>query len=279
MRFCDSCGKELNDNGEYCTGCGAAYSIKGEGSLQVLDEESITSGKNRIENIEKRIADYYNNTYGGSESGKYVVLHRETTVSEEVCNVIVRYQVDNDGSDDSNNCTPIADVSVNMITGDIKIHSRAAKKKVKRTGAHRFICITAILVMLNIFFIPFLSDKYGLIVDEGERVRAHTFADMIENLGDGHSSDDEMPIDGLYYIGGAICALFIFICALGKNSGACAVGSVGGIILSLYLFYQLYLGTTRWYIGLSDAHLTFGYYISCFGFISMLIASLSKERE
>lgn len=147
------------------------------------------------------------------------------------------------------------------------------------TMKYRIIWIIALLVILNIVLIPFLSDEEGLIVGEGERVRAHSFADMLENLSDGHSSGDEIPIDGLYYLGGLVCALFIFVSALGKSAGACTFGSAGGIILSLYLFYQFYLGTTRWYIGLSDAHLTFGYYISCVGFISMFVASLYKKHE
>lgn len=88
-----------------------------------------------------------------------------------------------------------------------------------------------------------------------------------------------VPIDGLYYFGGLACALFIFISALGKSSGACTFGSLVGIGLSLYVFYQIYLGTTRWYVGLHDAQLTFGYYISCIGFFAMFIASLSKEQE
>ena len=139
--------------------------------------------------------------------------------------------------------------------------------------------IIAVLAILNLVFVPFLSDENGLIVDEGERVCAYTFMDMIDDLGDGTPSDNDIPIDGLYYILCPICALFVFYGALAKSASACTFGSVAGSIILGILFYQLYVGTTKWYIGISDAHLTFGYYISCVAFIVMLMASLSKEQE
>ena len=236
------------------------------------------SGRVAIERIEKRVANYYNDTYlSAGKSGRYVVLPHETTVSGDLCNVIVRYQASGD-SDAGEQDICIADVSVNIITGDCNIHSRTKKEKTKRTTAHKFICITALLILLNILFIPFLSDEDGLFVEDGGRVHAHSFVDMAERLGDGDSSDD-VPIDGLYYLGCSICALVIFASALGKISVYCTVGAAGGIALSLYIFYQIYLGTERWYIGLQDAHLTFGYYISCIGFISLFIASLYQKQE
>lgn len=144
---------------------------------------------------------------------------------------------------------------------------------------YRIIWIIALLVILNIVFIPFLCNKYWSLGNKDISQDAQSFSDMIEGLSDGYSSNDDVPIDGLYYFGGLACALLIFISALGKSSGACTFGSLVGIGLSLYVFYQIYLGTTRWYVGLHDAHLTFGYYISCVGFIAMFIASLYKKQE
>lgn len=276
MKYCNKCGTSLKDDECHFSECGAVHNTKESDSLPIIDDDYSDPAKNTIENIEKRVAKYYNDTYLSAErSGKYVVLHHETTVSGDVCNVVVRYQ----DNDNSNAYTSVADISVNMLTGDCSVHNKVINRKERRTTAHKFICLIAVLVLLNIVFVPFLSDEDGLIVEDGGRVHAHSFADMTERLSDDYSSDDEIPIDGLYYIGGSICTLFIFFSALGKISVYCTVGSAGGIILSLYLFYQIYLGTTRWYIGLQDAHLTFGFYISCIGFLSMFIASIYKKQE
>lgn len=279
MKYCDKCGTSLKDDNSYCTKCGADFNTKESDSLHILDADYSDPVENTIENIEKRVAKYYNDTYlSAGKSGKYFVLHHETTVSGEACNVIVRYQ-DNKDSDNSSVSISVADVSVNIITGDCTVHSKPPKKTVKRTGSHVFICIIAVLVMLNIVCIPFLCNKYWSIGNKDINQDAQSFSDMIEDLSDGYSSNDDVPIDGLYYFGGLACALFVFISALGKSSGACTFGSLAGIGLLLYLFYQIYLGTTRWYVGLHDAQLTFGYYISCGGFISILIASLYKKQE
>jgi len=142
---------------------------------------------------------------------------------------------------------------------------------------YRIICIIAALVIFNIVCIPFVCNKYWSISNEDISQDAQSFSDMIENLREGYSSEVSVPIDGLYYFGGLACALFIFISALRKSSGACILGSTVGIGLCLYIFYQINLGTTRWYVGLHEARLTFGYYISCAGFIFMLITSSNKK--
>ncbi len=215
--------------------------------------------KDTIESIEKRIANYYNDNYLGiGKSGKYVVLHHETTVSGDLCNVVVRYS----DNEDSNVYTSVAHVSVNMVTGDC-----TTKKLVKRTGGRVFIRIIAVLLMLNLVGIPFLGNKFDV----------WSSADMIRDLKDGSSRDD-VPIDVLYYLGGLTCALFIFTGASRESTSTCTFGSLAGIGLMLYVFYQINLGTTIWYVGLHEAHLTFGYYISCVGFISILIASLYKKE-
>ncbi len=280
MKYCDKCGTALKDDDCYCSECGAVCSTKENDPLQILDENNSVTRKNTTENIEQRVAKYYNDTYLSAEkTGKYVVLHDETTVSGDVCNVIVRYQT-NEDFNNSDTGTHVADVSVNKITGDCTIHSKPIKKTAKRSGAHVFICVIAVIVMLNIVCVPFICNKFWSIEDINEG--AYSFSDMIEEVMDyihyGYSFylDDEITI--LYYFGGLVCALFIFFSALGKSSGACAFGSLVGSGLSLYIFYQIYLGTTRYYVSGNNASLTFGYYVSCVGFISMLIASLHKEQ-
>jgi len=273
MKYCDKCGTSLKDGDFYCPECGAVHNTKESDSLHILDTDNSDPAENAIENIEKRVAKYYNNTYlSAGKSGKYVVLHHETTVSGDVCNVIVRYQ-DNKDSDNSSVSISVADVSVNMITGDCTVRSKPMKKTVKRTGAHMFICIIAILVMLNIVCLPFLCNRFWDIRDQHRDRNARSFSDLIEDLGDGYSADVSVPIDVLYYLGGFACALFIFINALRKRTGACTFGSTVGIGLILYLLWQIYSGTTTWYIGFNNAHLTFGFYITCAGFIAVLIAS------
>ena len=238
MKYCDKCGTSLKDDDGYCSECGAAHNTKESDSLHILDPDYSNPAENAVENIEKRVAKYYNDTYWhAGKSGKYVVLHHETTVSGDVCNVIVRYE-DNKDSDNSSASTSVADVSVNMITGDCTIHSKPTKKTVKRTRSHVFICIVAVLIMLNIVCIPFLCNKYWSISEDIHQY-AQSFLDTIEDLSDGYSSNGDVPIDVLYYFGGLICALFIFISALGKSAGACKFGSLAGIGLSLYVFSHI----------------------------------------
>lgn len=144
---------------------------------------------------------------------------------------------------------------------------------------YRVLWIIALLLMLNIIFIPFLCNRFWSLETEHSREQALYFSDTIEELVDGYYSDDDVPIDILYYFVGLACALFIFICALRKSSGACILGSLVGVCVSLYLFYEIYIGSNIWYVCGNNAHLTFGYYISCVGFISMLIASLVEEKQ
>lgn len=274
MKYCDMCGTSLKDDDRFCSDCGTACSTDTSDSF---DNDCSKSGKNIIENIEKRVAKYYNDTYlSAGKSGKYVVLQHETTVSGDMCNVVVRYQ-DNNDSDNSSAYASVADVSVNVITGECTMHSRPINRISKRTGAHVFICIVAVIIMLNIFCIPFLCNEFWDIGDDHASHNARYFLTMIEDLSDGYSANASVPIDGIYYIGGLISALFIFVSAIGKNSGACVVGSLVGIGLLLYLFYQI--NSTIWYVGGNNAHLTVGFYISCVGFVSLLIASLYKEKR
>ena len=146
---------------------------------------------------------------------------------------------------------------------------------------YRIICIIAVLIILNIVCIPFICNELWSIEDISDH--AYSFSDMIEGIVDdihyGYSFylDDEVPI--LYYFGGLVCTIFIFISALRKSPKACTYGSIVGIGISLYIFFQIYLGTSRYYVSGNDALLTFGFYISCVGFISMLIASLIEEKE
>lgn len=144
---------------------------------------------------------------------------------------------------------------------------------------YKIVRIIAVLAIINIVCVPFLCNRFWSLETENDRRQAIYFLDMLEDLSDGNPSDDDVPIHGLYYLGGLVCTLFIFIGALRKSSGACTFGSLVGIGLSLYLFYQVHLGNTIWYVRGNNAHLTFGFYISCVGFISMLIASLVEEKE
>ena len=136
---------------------------------------------------------------------------------------------------------------------------------------YRFIWIVALIVMLNIILIPFVSNEAGLIVDEDERIHAYSFFDLIEDI----KEEDVRFVTGVYYIAGLICALLIFIGALREKTDTCVFGSVVGIIVSLYLFYEF--NVSGWYLGLGHACLTFGYYISFVGFVSILIATLRKS--
>ncbi len=144
---------------------------------------------------------------------------------------------------------------------------------------YKILRIIVVLAIINIVCVPFLCNRFWSLETENDRRQAIYFLDMLEDLSDGNPSDDDVPIHGLYYLGGLVCTLFIFIGALRKSSGVCTFGSLVGIGLSLYLFYQIHLSNTIWYVRGNNAHLTFGFYISCFGFISMLIASLVEEKE
>ena len=126
MKHCDLCDALLKDDAAYCPYCGNTYNSQKGNRLHVSDIDKCAADKNQIEHIEQQVANYYNNTYLGSKSGKYVVLHNETTVSGNVCNIVVRYQ-DGKGPCCNISYTPIADVAVNMITGECSIHSKTVK--------------------------------------------------------------------------------------------------------------------------------------------------------
>lgn len=139
MKHCDLCGTSMKDDEDFCPDCGVAYDTKTGNRLQVSDNGNCAAGKNTIDHIEQRVANYYNNTHLGSKPGKYVVLRHETTVSGNVCSIVVQYQ-DGKESDGNITYTPIADVAVNMITGDCSVHSRTVKRKANRTGTH-YLCL------------------------------------------------------------------------------------------------------------------------------------------
>ena len=140
------------------------------------------------------------------------------------------------------------------------------------------IATIAVFVIIGIFLFPFLCNEYWSTYGSDADQNTYSFGDMLEDLSDDFTGDDmHLPIQ--YYIVCLICALIVFFGALADRSGACILGSVVGVIQLLYLYYQVYLGTTRWYLGLSSAQLTYGYYISCIGFIAMLIISLCTKRE
>ncbi len=168
------------------------------------------------------------------------------------------------------------DVLLKAIRRYYKSNRDKRKNKIMK---YKIIYIVAVLIMLNIVFIPFLCNKFWEIGDKHSDSDARSFSDLIEDLGDGYSADVSVPIDGLNYFGGLTCALFIFISALRKSPKACTYGSIAGIGISLYLFYQIYLSDAIWYVGGNHAHLTFGFYISCAGFIAVLIASLCGKNE
>lgn len=275
MRKCNICGTLLNGDDEFCFVCGTVCDAEESGSLQDSDIEKQELNENAIEKIEKQVINYYNDRYLGAEkNGNYVVLHDDTTVMGDVCNVVVKYQ-----ENENSAYVPVADVSVYMTTGDITVHSRTVKtEQTEKSTKYITICIIAILLVLNIILIPFISDKNGLIVGKDERVHSHSFGDMIDDLTNDYTKGDEFRIDILYYIVGSIFALFILLGALGKSSGVCTFASWLGIAALVYLFYEIYL-TEGWSIGLSDAHLTIGFYLSCVGFISTLIILQCKEPE
>lgn len=140
------------------------------------------------------------------------------------------------------------------------------------------IATIAVFVIISIFVFPFLCNEYWSTYGSDPEHNTYSFGDMVEDLRDDSPIDDmQLPI--MYYIVCPICAIFVFFCALADRSGACIFGSLVGVIQVLYIYYQVYLGTTRWYLGLHAAQLTYGYYISCVGFIAMLIISLCTKRE
>jgi len=76
-----------------------------------------------VEEIEKMIADYYNQNYYSNENpGKYVVFHADTYVKDNNCNTVVRFQSSIDSPDVPANVV-VAFVAVNMITGKMTIET------------------------------------------------------------------------------------------------------------------------------------------------------------
>ena len=142
---------------------------------------------------------------------------------------------------------------------------------------YKFIKIVTVLVMINIVFIPFICNRFW---EFGETYAHNTlsFLHTIRDLSDSFI-DYSVPIHLFYYLGELACAIFILIRALAERPAACICGSLVGIGLSSFILYQVNFSDTIWYVGGNNAQLTFGFYISYAGFISMLIASLVEEKE
>lgn len=142
MRICEKCGATIGDDDRFCVRCGTP--VKADAARPV---QAATAGSSTVQEIGNWVADYYNQTFKTeSSNGKYVVLHQETTVSGNICKVIVRYQTGTEANG-TFACHRFADVTVNMTTGEMFSQS-STPKPVKRRGRVNYVSLSLLICCL-----------------------------------------------------------------------------------------------------------------------------------
>lgn len=106
--------------------------------LYGINDASASKGYTAAE-VEKLVAEYYNEYYISEENpGKYVVFSGETTVSGDFCTVVVRFQGDNATAANAF----VADVSVDMTTGDMYVDGKLLEAYVKDQNERKLVIYT-----------------------------------------------------------------------------------------------------------------------------------------
>lgn len=178
--------------------------------------------KYSVEEVEKKIVKYYNDTHlGACSSGQYVVIHDETTVEDTICKVVVRFQ------QADNQTTPIADVSMNLFTGNCTISSRTLKKEKSDApiSGRNITCIyLTIAALLAWLFMPFVAITG---YQKGEQPSAlQTIIGDFTFLGEVYETHQFWIAVGL-----AFCMIICLICLVRKAGGAARVSAFLGVLI------------------------------------------------
>lgn len=146
MRYCEKCGAQVREEDGFCAVCDAKSKERDQ----------------KVEKIEKQVADFYNKNHLISEdSGKYIVRHEETEVFGNICRVVVRFLDDED--------TPVADVSTNMKTGECSIVKRSPQCKQEseeKTGKNGLCIVLVLCAAVLWLFFPFVASDIFTIGDQ-----------------------------------------------------------------------------------------------------------------
>ncbi|MBQ2857703.1 MAG: hypothetical protein IJE78_11415 [Bacteroidaceae bacterium] len=219
-----------------------------------------------VDEVEKKIAKYYTDTHlGSNETGRYVVLHDETTVDGTICNVVVRYLPNNGSS------VPVADVSMDMASGDCKINSRSVKKAKSNAPISNRNIISIILVIaaaLAWMAAPFIAITG---YQKGDQLSALAIL-----IGDFTMIGEVYETRQFWVaVAAAICMVVCLICLCKKAGGAARVSAlICDGIMSLILV-QVYNVSYNFAEGLED-FIGSGFWII---FVLMLIVAFVSEKQ
>lgn len=219
-----------------------------------------------VDEVEQKITKYYNDSHLGSgDDERYVAFHDETTVDGTICNVVVRYLRD-DGSS-----FPIADVSMDMSSGECKINSRTVKKAKSNKAISTRNILSIILVIAAAFAwvaAPFIA------------ITGYQMGDQLSALailiGDFTMIGEVYETRQFWVaVAAAICMVICFICLCKKAGGAARVSAlICDGIMSLILV-QVYNVSSNFLEGLAD-FIGSGFWII---FILMLIVAFVSEKQ
>lgn len=222
--------------------------------------------KYTVEAVEQKIAKYYNDTHlGTNDTGKYVVYHDDTSVDGTMCNVVVRFISDNGSS------VPIADVSMDMASGECKINSRTVKKAKSDAPISNRNIISIILVVAAAF--AWMAAPFIAITgyQKGEQLSALAIL-----IGDFTMIGEVYETRQFWVaIAAAICMVICFICLCKKAGGAARVSAlICDGIMSL-IIVQVYNVSYNFSEGLAD-FIGSGFWII---FVLMLIVAFVSEKQ
>ncbi|MBE6980721.1 MAG: zinc ribbon domain-containing protein [Ruminococcaceae bacterium] len=265
MKNCPVCGNLVKDDEKTCAHCRHNF-------FEDADHSNVASSAMRDplkyskEAVEEKIAKYYNDTYlAANSSGKYIVLSDETSVEGTVCNVIVRYLNDNEDS------VPIADVSMDMLSGECKISSRSAKKKKSDAPISSRNILSIVLVVAAA--IAWMAAPFIAITgyQKGDQLSALAIL-----IGDFTMIGEVYETRQFWVaIASAICMVICFVCLCKKEGGAARVSAlICDGIMSLILV-QVYNVSYNFSEGLED-FIGSGFWII---FALMLIVAFVSEKQ
>ena len=120
---------------------GSAYDDTCISEIQLYGINVASASKGyTVAEVEKLVADYYNEHYINEENpGKYVVFSGETTVNGDICTVVVRFQGDNATMANA----LVADVRVNMTTGEMFVDGALLGSLFKNQNERKIVAYTA----------------------------------------------------------------------------------------------------------------------------------------
>lgn len=234
MKYCSTCGAELEENGRFCTSCGTECMPKS--ITQNIDCSKPGQIIYTVEEIERNVLNYYIKNYGDpQDSGNYVVLHSETTIKNDICTCVVRYL----STPNSFTNTYVADVSVNMTTGDVSIESKLlqSKNSTRAISLRNTICICLVALAILVWLFAPLIDIFDV------QFSAFQFIEAQLSTKDSLSELNEISIFTmlLSVVGISLVVCLVSLCRSGTIVKTAATLSIVVVILLIVMFPSLHV--------------------------------------